>query len=74
MYAVSYNEVDCDKDWKVYRNCSAHVREEYKRLGIRTYDQAITSRNFMRTLLGMPRYSLSDLTAFICLLTSATLV
>ena len=74
MYAVSYNEMACDKDWKVYRNCSGHVREEYKRLGIRTYDQAITLRNFMRTLLGMPKYSLSDLTAFICLRTSATLV
>ena len=69
MYAMSYNEVDCEEEWKVYRKCSRCVKKEYERLGIKTYAQAITTRNFMRQVLGMPRYSLSDLTAYICLRT-----
>ena len=71
LYAMSYNEVDCEEEWKVYRKCSRCVKKEYERLGIKTYAQALTTRNFMRQLLGMPRYSLSDLTVYICLRTRA---
>ena len=67
MYALGVNATDGQEDLYVYRRCSSHVAETYELYNICSYADALSARGFMRKMLGMPRYSLSDLTAYICL-------
>ena len=67
MYALDIKACDGEEDWFVYRRCSAHVAEAYEMYNICSYADALCARGFMRGILGMPSYSLSDLTMYICL-------
>ena len=70
---VSLNRHDGPEDWYIYRKCSQHVTEVYQRYGVWSHVEALATRDFMRKLLGMRKYSLSDLTAYICLMPTKTL-
>ena len=70
---VSLNRHDGPEDWYIYRKCSQHVTEVYQRYGVWSHPEALATRDFMRKLLGMRKYSLSDLTAYICLMPTKTL-
>ena len=65
---VSLNRHDGPEDWYIYRKCSHHVTEVYQRYAVWSHVEALATRDFMRKLLGMRKYSLSDLTAYICLM------
>ena len=40
----------------------------FNRLNIREYSDALPAVEFMRRLLSMPEYNISDLTAYVCLM------
>ena len=68
VYATSTRLLDSALDWPVCYKCSRHVREVFNRLNIREYSDALRALEFMRRLLSMPEYNLSDLTAYVCLM------
>ena len=63
----SVNARDGPEDRYVYRKCSHHVTEAYQLYNIWSHADALCTRQFMRNVIGMPKYSLSDLTAYTCL-------
>ena len=70
MYAVDIDTTDTVEDWPVCRRWSPHVSKAFRDFNIHTYDDALAARDFLREVIGMPEYSFSDLTAYLCLATS----
>ena len=68
VYATSARLSESALDWPVCYKCSRHVRDMFNRLNIREYSDALRAVEFMRRLLSMPEYNMSDLTAYVCLM------
>ena len=67
MYALGVHATDGQEDWNVYKRCSPHFTQSYQLYNISSHADALSTREFMRIVFGMPKYSPSDLTAYICL-------
>jgi len=70
MFAVGATDTDNPEDWAAYRCCSRHVAQAFRLYNICTQEDALAARAFMRRMLGIPEYLLSDLTAPVCLASS----
>ena len=68
VYATSTRLSDSALDWPVCYKCSRHVRDMFTWLNIREYSDGVQAVEFMRRVLSMPEYNLSDLTAYVCLM------
>ena len=70
IYCVAAKYSDSPEDWALYRRCSAHIASFFSQYNITTHEDALAARDFMRQVVGIPQYSLPDLTAYVCLVTS----
>ena len=60
--------MDSEDDWKTLRTMSCHVKAKLTKLNIKTHADALQVRDHMRSALQNNRYSLNDLTTYVCLL------
>ena len=70
VLAIMFNRkfIDCQLDWKYFRGMSCNIGEKLSALGLFEYDAAIACRNALRQKLRQPKYSLTDLIVYVCLM------
>ena len=60
--------MDSEEDWKTLRTMSCHVKAKLTKLNIKTHADALQARDHMRSALKNNKYSLNDLTTYVCLM------
>ena len=60
--------MDSEDDWKTLQTMSCHVKAKLTKLNIKTHVDALQARDHMRSALQNNRYSLNDLTTYVCLM------
>ena len=67
VIAIGKGFRDTESDWGACRGMSRNVLRRFDELGLRTWGAALSARDTMRRHLGMPSYTLCDLTCYVCL-------